>query len=110
MGSIQKIYSPEKWKILLEGKSKILPSDYIYQMVIGWYDDELSSGEIIELISKENYDNILNGNYFVKSFPYSLQKIIVFDKDNNIIPLVKGKQDEEYSSIQEEYVKKLKIK
>lgn len=110
MGSIQKIYSPEKWKILSEGKSKILPSDYIYQMVIGWCDDELSSGEITELISKENYDNILNGKFFVKVFPYSLQKIIVFDKDNNIIPLVKGKQDEEYSSIQKEFVKKLKIK
>ena len=44
MGSIQNIYSPEKWKILLEGESKISPNDYIYQMVIGWCDDELSSG------------------------------------------------------------------
>ncbi len=110
MGSIQNIYSPGKWKILLEGESKISPNDYIYQMVIGWCDDELSSGEITEFISKENYDNILNGKFFVKTFPYSLQKIIVFDKDNNIIPLVKGKQDKEYTSIQKEYVKKLKIK
>ncbi len=62
MGSIQKIYSPEKWKILLKGESKISPNDYIYQMVIGWCDDELSSGEITEFISKENYDNILNGD------------------------------------------------
>ena len=110
MGSIQHIYSPEKWKIILEGKSRIIADDYIYKMVIGWCDDELSSGEITEFISKENYDNILNGKFFVKAFPYSLQKIIVFDKDNNIIPLVKGKQDEEYTSTQKEYVKKLKIK
>lgn len=110
MGSIQKIYSPEKWKILLKGESKISPNDYIYQMVIGCCDDELSSGVITEFISKDNYDNILSGKYFVKVFPYCLQKIIIFDKDNNIIPLVKGKQDEEYTLIQKEYVKKLKIK
>lgn len=108
MGSIQHIYSPEKWKIILEGKSKIIDDDYIYQMVIGYCDGDLSSGEICVFISKQNYESLLNGTYSVEKFPYSIQKIILFDKENNVIPLVKGRCDEEYTESQKEYVKKLK--
>lgn len=93
MGSINYIYKPEKWKIVSEGQSKISPDDYIYKMVIGWCDDELSSGEISDYISKEVYDNLLSGKYFISYFPYHEKKIVVFDKDNNIIPLIKGKEE-----------------
>ena len=95
MGSIKHIYNPKNWKVVKEGKSKITPNDYIYKMAIGWCDDEISSGEIYEFISKENYDNLLNGNYYVKIFPYSEKSIIIFDKDNNFVPLVKGQIDKE---------------
>ena len=108
MGSIQYIYNPKKWEIILEGKSKLLPDDYIYQMSIGWCDDELSSGEICIFISKENYDNLLKGQYWFQSFPYNTQKIIIFNKNNEIIPLVKGQNDSEYGLNQQKFIKQLK--
>lgn len=108
MGSIQYIYDPEKWRIFLEGKSKILDDDYVYQMIIGYCDDELSFGEICEFISKENYEKILNGVYSIKKFPYHSKKMILLDKENNIIPLVKGICDEKYAKIQKDYMKSLK--
>ena len=101
MGSIQHIYSPDKWKIVLEGRSKIVLDDYIYKLVIGNCDDELSYGPIYEFISKEVYENILNGKYSYKIFPYSVQKLVVYDENNNVISLVKG-----YPFRQKVYVKK----
>ena len=89
MGSIIQIYNPDKWKVILEGKSKLLPNDYIYQMEIGYCDDEISCGEISEFISKDNYEKLLDGTYTMKKFPYGEQKIMLFDKDNNIVPLIK---------------------
>lgn len=91
MGSIKHIFKPEQWKIVLEGKSKLVEDDYIYKMLIGYCDDEISYGDIVEFISKQNYENILNGIYSVKYFPYSEKPIVIFDKDNNVVPLVKGK-------------------
>ena len=91
MGSIQNIYSPEKWIKVLEGKNKNYKNDLVYEMVIGTCDDELSTSEISVLISKENYERILNGTYSIETKPYSMQKIILHDKEENIIPLVKGK-------------------
>ena len=41
------------WKVVFEGKSKILSGDYIYKIVIGWCDYEISCGEIVEFISKQ---------------------------------------------------------
>lgn len=108
MGSVQYIYNPEDWITVLKGKSKIVEDDYVYQMIIGYCFDEVSSGEISIFISKQNYENILNGVYSIEKFPYSIQKIILFDKENNVVPLVKGKCDEEYTDIQKEFVNKLK--
>jgi hypothetical protein len=108
MGSIQHIYSPDKWKIIFEGKSRIIQDDLIYKMEIGYCDDELSQGEIYIFISKENYEKILNGIYTINTFPYSNQKIIITDENNNVITLIKGKEDNEYSSIQKSYIKKIK--
>ena len=106
MGSMQYIYSPENWKIILRSKSKISSDDYIYQVIIGWCDDEIAPGVICEFISKENYDNILKGNISVKSFPYNSQKIILFDKDDNIIPLLKFKSSEEHNNKVKKKLKK----
>ena len=89
MGSIIHIYDPENWKVILSGKSRLLPNDYIYKMEMGYCDDEISEGEISEFISKENYEKTLEGVYTVKKFPYGEQKIMLFDKDNNIVPLIK---------------------
>lgn len=108
MGSIQHIYDPENWRIIYKGKSKISDDDYIYQMIIGYCDGDLSSGEICIFISKQNYENILSGIYSIKKFPYAFQKIILFDKENNIIPLVKGKSEDDYTESQKEYIKRLK--
>ena len=90
MGCINYIYKPKDWKIVLEGPSRIVKDDYIYQMIIGTFDDEITSGNIYEFISKENYEKILTGTYELEIFPYSEQKIVLFDIYDNIIPLVKG--------------------
>ena len=81
------------WKVVFEGKSKILSGDYIYKIVIGWCDDEISCGEIVEFISKQVYEDILSGKYFVKVFPYYEKKIVVFDRFENMIPLIRGVED-----------------
>ena len=110
MGSINNIYGIERWKILLKGNSKIDENDIIYQVTIGCCSDGNDYYDLVEFISKDNYDKLMNGKYTFKSFPYSNQKIIILDNNNNIIPLIKGKEDEEYSTNQIEYIKKLKIK
>ena len=110
MGSIRRINNPKEWEIVREGNSKITKGDYVYQMEVGVCDDEWSVGPILEILSKENYENLLDGTYRIESFPYNEQTIIIFDKDNNIIPLVKGKEDEEYEANQKEYIKKLELK
>ena len=105
MGSINDIYPPLEWKVILKGKSKLVKDDYIYRMVIGYCYDEVSSSEISIFISKQNYENILSGNYSVIKNPYGMQKIIITDKDNNIIPLVKGQNNDNIQ--QKEYIKRL---
>ena len=91
MGSIQHIYSPEKWAIILEGKNKNYNNDLVYKMAIGYCSDELSTDEISIFISKDNYEKILNGIYSIEKEPYSMEKITIHDSEDNIVPLVKGK-------------------
>lgn len=110
MGSINNIYKIERWKVLLKGNSKIKEGDIIYQVTIGCCDDGNEYYDLVEFISKDNYDNLMTGKYSFKAFPYSNQKIIIFDENNNIIPLVNNRKDEEYSPNQIEFVKKLKMK
>lgn len=105
MSSIQYIYNAMEWKVVSEGKSKIMPGDNIYKMVIGCCDDEVSMGEIYEFISKDNYEKILDGTFSIMTFPYNEQKVIIVDKNNEIIPLIKGKENSEYELSQKKYVK-----
>jgi len=85
MGSINHIYSPNKWEIVGENEDT-------YQMMIGSSDDDLSFGYLYIFISKENYNNILNGKYSYKTFPYSEEKIVIYDKYMNKIPLLNNTQ------------------
>ena len=89
MGKINTIYEPNEWEIILEGESKLNPDDYVYKMVIGEYDDYPEVGPITEFISKENYEKILTGELCVKKFPYEDEKVVIMDKDDNIVPLLK---------------------
>ncbi len=109
MGSIQTIYKLEKWVKESEGKSKINEDDIIYKMIIGYYDDSIISGNICEFISKENYERLMKKEYTYKVFPYSVQKILIFDKQGNVVSLVKNKPDDEYSPSQKEYIRRLKM-
>ena len=110
MGSIRWINNPKEWRIVREGNSKITKGDYVYQMEVGVCDDMWSMGSILEILSKENYEKILDGTYRIARFPYNEQTIIIFDEDNNIIPLVKGKEDGEYEANQKKHIKKLELK
>ena len=85
----------------------MISCDYIYQMVIGWCVDDLYCGEFIEFISKRNYDKIVDGKYFFLVFPYSNQKIVLFNENNDVIPLVNYVDDVEYDVVQKEYIKKI---
>lgn len=110
MGSIQYIYNPKNWRVVLKGNSNIIPTDFVYKMEIGWCDDELSSGELYEFISKDNYEKLINNIYHIKTFPYYDHKVLLFDEYNNLIPLVKGLNYKELDDYQKKYVRKLKKK
>lgn len=90
MGKINLIWPPLYWKTILEGINRDNPSDIVYEMIIGEGEDE-SYYEITEFISKENYENIINNKYKLEVFPYSEIKVILFDENGAVIPLVKEK-------------------
>ena len=89
MGKINYVYNPENWIINNTLESKILEGDIVYDMTIGEGEDYYSY-EIKEYISKDVYDNLINGIYTLKKFPYSDKAIILTDENNNLVPLVNG--------------------
>ena len=107
MGRINFIWNPKDWKIDIEGINKNIPNDIVYRMIIGCgYDEEYY--EIYEFISKDNYENIVNNNYKILTFPYSIIHILLFDKENKLIPLVNGRNIEydNFSSYQKRILKR----
>ena len=110
MGSIKYVYEPNRWKTKLLGKSKITEGDTIFEVVIGSWEDEFSSGDLVQFMSKDSIEGILSGKYMIKTFPYCEQQIIILDENKNIIPLVKGKEDTCYSITQKEYIAKIRVR
>ena len=110
MGSINIIWDPLYWRVIDEGLNKDNLEDILYKVVIGEGEDE-GYYEIYEYISKDNYDKILSKEYNIEKFPYSFNKILLFDKNGFLIPLVRTKEinKEELSVYQKEIIKK-KIK
>ena len=108
MGSKNRIWNPISWKICLEGKSKIIEGDTIYKMIIGEGED-YQYYEIFEFISKDNYYNIIKGKYFIKCFPYSELPILLFNEQQELIPLIKGGNIafEKLCEMQKEYIDNL---
>ena len=86
---MNEIYNVNLWQIVLEGQNKLLPEDTVYQMIIGHSIKE-DICEITMFISKINYENILNGVYHIRVYPYATEKVLLFDEDNNLISLVNG--------------------
>ena len=97
MGRINFIWNSKDWKIDIEGINKNIPNDIVYRMIIGcgYYEEYY---EIYEFISKDNYENIVNNNYKILTFPYSVIPILLFDEKGNCIPLVKDRKIE-YDSL-----------
>ena len=85
---MNEIYNINLWQIVLEGQNKLLPEDTVYQMIIGHSIKE-DICEITMFISKVNYENILNGVYHMRVYPYATEKVLLFDEDNNLISLGK---------------------
>lgn len=110
MGSINFIWEPNCWRIIDEGLNRDDLNEILYKVIIGEGEEE-SYYEIYEIISKTNYEKIINGIYKVEKFPYSINKILLFDEDGYLIPLISTKEikTEELSTYQREIVKK-KIK
>lgn len=94
MGSINTIWKPQYWYKILEGKSKITKDDIIYEMIIGEIDDYPTISDITILISKINYDHILDGTYIIKSHPYSENPITLYNNAKEEISLVIGKKQD----------------
>lgn len=90
MGSICKVWEPNYWKFIFEGKSKIVTNDIIYKMTIGECDDYPYLYDINIFISNENYYNIKNGTYKIKKQSYKEPPIILYNSKQQEIPLVKG--------------------
>ena len=42
------------------------------------------------IMAVNNYDNLIAGRYSVSVFPYSENKILLFDENGDCIPLVNG--------------------
>ena len=78
MGSIVRVWEPNYWKINFEGRSKLVKDDIIYEMIIGEGED-YGYFKICELISKENYENIINGKYFIEKYPYNAVNLLLFN-------------------------------
>jgi len=91
MGSIRKVYNPEYWKILKEGKSKICEGDTIYIIEIGYIDDYPQSYEMVEYISKINHEKLLNKELKLVKTPYSETPIHLY-KENEEVPLIINKK------------------
>ena len=109
------MWRPKYWYSILEGINRNDKNDIVYNMVIGEGEDYPNYYNITHFISKINYERILSGAYSVKAFPYSNNVILLFDENNNIIPLVKNTNiglinlSEEQEKVIKEYnsVKKL---
>lgn len=110
MGNINIIWDPLYWKVIDEGLNRDDLDDILYKVIIGEGEDQ-GYYEIYEFISKINYDKILSKEYNIEKFPYSSNKILLFDKEGYLIPLVKTKETkkEELSIYQNEIIRK-KIK
>ena len=110
MENINIIWDSLYWRVIDEVLNRDDLEDILYKVVIGEGEDN-SYYEIYEYISKDNYNKILSKEYNVEKFPYSINKILLFDKLGFLIPLVKTKEinKEELSAYQNEIVKK-KIK
>lgn len=111
MGTINTIWDPKYWKVCFEGKSKLTEGDVIYNMIIGDGED-YQYYEITEFISKDNYDKVIKGTYFVKCFPYSDLSILLFNEQKELIPLVIGNNInyDKLSKVQKEYINSLQEK
>lgn len=109
MGSINRICDPINWKITFEGKSKVLEGDMIYKAIIG-YGLDYQPYEISTFISKINYDNLIDGNYSIKIFPYASSPVVLFNEKKEAISLIMGKEFsyELLNKEQKEYIEKLK--
>ncbi len=91
MGSFNVIWNPKSWICFNQGMSSCFPGDVIYQMVIGEGEDANHLHfQFVENISKENHENIVSGIYKLVSFPDADVKVLLFDENDNLIPLIKG--------------------
>lgn len=110
MGNFNVIWNPKSWICFNQGMSSCVPGDIIYQMVIGEGEDHHHLHfQFVENISKENHENVVNDVYKLVTFPDADVKVLLFDDNNNLIPLVKGTvvHKELFNEEQNEYINSL---
>lgn len=108
MGNINLIWNPEEWEIIEEKQNNLLEDDIIYKMIIGSSNNE-EDYDIIDYISKTNYEKIINKTYELAVFPYATIQTILLNENKEIIPLVNGQKPyyDILSNSQIEYLKRI---
>lgn len=92
MGRINHIYPIEQWIISAEIPKEItIANETLYKVVVGESDD-FQTSPITILISKSNYDKLVQGIYHYTAEPNAEIPIILIDENNNQIPLINDSQ------------------
>lgn len=84
-----RIYEMTCWRI----KDEFInpnDNDIIYTVRIGHYEEFNGLYQIRVNISKDVYMKILNGEYNVIPSGNIVEPIVIFDNENNIIPMIKS--------------------
>ena len=90
MGMIVSIYPPQLWTIEKEGRSLINPDDILCKVVIGYFEDVLSAGNVTEWISKDNLTKVHSGEYSWKIVDkYAEHPVRVYDQNGKEVTLIK---------------------
>ena len=81
------IYSVEVWQIK---KEYLKDNNIVYDLIVGQEDIHPLAYPIIRTISKLNYEKLLNKEYFIEVRTDLEELILIYDQNNNYIPLVPG--------------------
>ena len=90
MVTIRKIRDPKCWVIINECKSRIMDKDIIYDIIVGEYKDDIYNHYISVMISKDNYEAIMNNKYEIIMNPNNDVIIRLYNENKEEIPLIKG--------------------
>jgi len=88
MSTFNRVWNPKYWRVESEEKNKLIENDIVYKMKVGEHIEFPGFCDLIEYISKNNYENIINEKYRIEVNIYQEHSIKLFNEANVEIPLV----------------------